>query len=845
MAQAALPHAAGIPSSVASKLRGLRMKINLWLLVDGLSRVLAATALLLAVCFLLDYWLNLDFYLRLGNLVLGCAVLAYLIYRTLILPFSRRVSDDALILAVEKHYGRDLGDSLISAVQFSRMTDEIEMQGVSRELVQATINQGAETAARLPFGSLIDRRWLAANVLVLAFATAAVGLYAYGASAFRGPEFADREFTIGKQRYPVQLLAIAFDREVLLRDVPWPQDVYFTLNVGSKDGVIQFPRGDDFKLQIRVREDSKYTAEDIDELVVHFVGPAGRYSETADVVRKQPAKQQDADAPVLENSDESPAEAGSESAPPNTPDDASNQHSKEQDSGEGAADSADEPSNEDDSGEMPIDYFSLELANVLDEFEFQIEARGVRGVSRWYQVKLVDRPEVEELTLTATLPQYTGGRQIQLPPGAGPHHVLAGSSLQIDATANKPLSEAVIGVGDYRQTIDLDGQSEFSAQLSADVLKKELTSGVVTISLRDTEQLRLPNQATAGPLESKRPTKFSLRVKPDRAPDVVAKLDGISGMVTPNARIPFDCLVKDEFAITRVSLHYDWKHEENQADHGQGQRDIAAVKDKLGDRVIRFREVFDLEPLEIPTGSGLRFYIAAVDNNEITGPNEGRSTEFLLRVVSDAELREDLIRRQAEQRQDFERLYKEQQDLKTETQVLQAASRDADSLTDKQRDTLRELQKNHKLLETNIGSVSQRLESIVREMENNRLDDSESELMQKLQDNVVEPMQELARGEVDAAIRELDEVRAAADDRERRQQAIQRAIEQQQRNEEKMEGILKNMAKTEGYQEAVNLFYEILKEEERIKKLTREERQRLLEEILQGRPRPPEGEGED
>ena len=126
------------------------------------------------------------------------------------------------------------------------------------------------------------------------------------------------------------------------------------------------------------------------------------------------------------------------------------------------------------------------------------------------------------------------------------------------------------------------------------------------------------------------------------------------------------------------------------------------------------------------------------------------------------------------------------------------------------------------------------MEDIAKEMQNNRLDDSESALLQKLQDNVIKPMQELAKGDVNDAMRALDNVRSKADQPQERQQAIEDAIAQQERNEEKMSNILKNMAKTEGYQEAVNLFYEIVKEQERLEKMTEEERQKLIQDILEG-----------
>ena len=207
-------------------------------------------------------------------------------------------------------------------------------------------------------------------------------------------------------------------------------------------------------------------------------------------------------------------------------------------------------------------------------------------------------------------------------------------------------------------------------------------------------------------------------------------------------------------------------------------------------------------------------------------------------MVSEAEVREELIRRQAEIRVEFERQYKEQQDLRTDTEVLRAASRDADALTPQQRQDLLELQKNHKLMETNIGGVVRRMEDIAKEMQNNRLDDSESALLQKLENNVIKPMQELAQGDVNKAMQELDNVRAKSEQPEERQQALDDAIAQQERNEQKMSEILKNMAKTEGYQEAVNLFYEIVKEQERLEKMTEEERQKLIQDIL-------EGDGED
>ena len=841
MAQASLSNspasnASGMPDTVKSKLNALRLKINMWLLIDGVSRVLIVLAGLLLLWFLLDYTFNFDYYLRMANLAVSIIVLGYLVYQYLIVPFSSRVSDDALILAVEKHFGRELGESLISAVQFSRMTNEIEVQGVSRDLIRATINQGTAAAGRVPFGSVVDKRWLLINVAIFGAAAIILGAYAWGATAFRDEKYADpkvpeNQVKVGYSTYSKQLVGIAFDREVLLRNTPWPQDVYFAFNVVAEDNVILMPRGDDFVLQVRVTEDSKYTIDQIKELNINVVGASGRFSEKLQVVRKSQAEA--AEVPSASESND-----GDENEASGSDDDAATSGSE---ADEDAADnsiteeaSSEEPDEEHtyDESAMGVDHFLFEMKNVLDDFRFQIEASNVRGESQWFEVKLIDRPSVETLTLTTTLPKYAGGADEELPAGAGPHHILAGSTLKIAGTSNKQLSKVVIRGGEQKKTIELDGKKAFSDRLT---FGKEFSSGLVSIDLWDTENLLVAGQSEPGPLPSKRPTQFSLRVKADRPPDVVAKLNSISGMVTPQAIVPFDCLINDEFAVTEVKLNYDWKHEENEAEFGEGSFAIESIKDELGNSTIRIKdEEFKLESLNIPVGSGLRFFISAKDNDDINGPNEGKSTEFLLRVVSEAEVREDLIRRQSEIRVEFERLFGQHQDQRTETEVLRAATRDADAMTPQQRRSLLELQKNHKLLETNIGGVARRMEDIAKEMQNNQLDDSESALLQKLQENVIKPMQELAQGDIDKAMKQLDHVRSNAEQPQPRQKALDDAIAQQEQNEEKMSNILKNMAKTEGYQEAVNLFYEIVKEEERLKKLTQEERERLIQEILDG-----------
>ena len=133
--------------AVATKLRRLRWWIATWLLVDGLLLVLACLLLITGIDLLIDWLFHMDRAQRLIMLGLALAMLATVFYRRVIRPLFHRLSDDALCLEIEARHKR-LGQSLISAVQFSRM-DQIDRRGFSSAMVQATIDHGMQAGLQV------------------------------------------------------------------------------------------------------------------------------------------------------------------------------------------------------------------------------------------------------------------------------------------------------------------------------------------------------------------------------------------------------------------------------------------------------------------------------------------------------------------------------------------------------------------------------------------------------------------------------------------------------------------------------------------------------------------------
>ena len=465
----------------------------------------------------------------------------------------------------------------------------------------------------------------------------------------------------------------------------------------------------------------------------------------------------------------------------------------------------------------PDGTFQTTFSSVLEPFEFR--ARGGDDTTEWVRVRLVEQPALDRLTLEVTPPAYTSEPTQTLPPGKGPYYVLKGSRLRLSGTANKRLTRAALRVEEKSWPLTLTSADSLAGEIPAE----ELIAGRYTIELED--ELGLT---------SRRPTTFGLRTRVDREPRVRGRLVGISGMVVAKARVPLAIRITDEFGIASARMQYQWRGDDAMRSEGSGTLPFASIADGLGKTELSFQEAIELEPLEVPPGSGLTFHIAATDNDNISGPNEGKSSEFLLRVVSEEELRTDLLRREKEQRQEFERLLKNQEDLVTDGRALEAGARGTANLTAEQRDLLMQMQRRQKVLSGNVGAVADRLDAVVMEVENNRLEEADGKIQTRLKRDIIEPMRMLVESSAPEAMQRLDQARRLAAEAAGRDEALGQALARQEEMATSMREILRHMVRSEGFQEAINLLYEIQKSQQDVYDRTLKERQERIKGILEG-----------
>jgi hypothetical protein len=719
-------------TTILERLTELRRQLMAWLVVDGMSRVLGAVVLIGAFDLLLDWTFQMDRPQRIVMLGLSLGAIATVAYRKLWRPLSTSASDDALALRIEEQQPV-LHERLISALQLARLKEP--PPGASPQMTNAVIEQGIAAARALDVRSLLDRKRLMWNGLLLAVAVAALcGTAAAGMMS--------------------DTISIWFERNLLLSDREWPQDVHFRI-VGAKDDVLMVPRGDDWLLEAEVTEDSRRIPEEA-WLEIRGERRMQRMDSVADETRR----------------------------------------------------------------------FQTQLASVTEPIEFRVVES--RASSPWTRLELVNRPEVSELALTASPPVYTQEKPVVLPAEGGPYQLLKGTSLAIRGKATKPLSAAAIAHGKKSHALNVSPTGEFEIQLPA----SDVQDGDYSLTLLDTESMQLPGRPEPGPLNSRVPVTFRLKLLGDKPPQVQAKLKGVSGVVTSKVVIPIEGRLADDHAIANARLQRRHRLENAESDV-TGTIDLKDVV-KTGGPAADLAYQFDVAPLAIPPGVSISFFVEADDFNDVSGPGVGRSAVFVTRVVTDAEFRANLLTREREQALELGKRIKLQEDLLTETRALDAGTRGAAELDGPQRDQLARVRKRQKAIGEDAAKIARQFEDMVVEIRNNRLEEQEpAPLTTRLRERIIAPLWKVSTDEVDAALVAIDQTTKVLSVPADRGKRLSETTTAQQRVVEQMKEILSQMEQAQGFQEAVNMLLEVQRAQEDVLKRTEQEKQDAIRKLLE------------
>lgn len=715
------------------RLDKLRRGIASWLLLDGGSRWVWTLLVVIGVDFLLDFVLRFDRLQRMAILALVVGFLAIRAWKLLVWIPSQRTRNEALCFELQKR-NPVLGQSLVTAYELAHGTAAIRGVDVSVPLAEQAIRIGLATVESVSLESMLNLKRMRWNWWRLTF----------GILILMGLQ-------VSIAIMPSPLPKIWFQRNVLLREVPWPQDVYLHIE-GEKDGVIRAYRGEDWQVVVNAEAKPGHLPQSV---TLEFRGGVQR---AAQIMKER--------------------EPGS---------------------------------------------FELTLSALRQSFE--LRARGGGVATPWYPVELIDPPAVEELELVVEMPEYTASAPIVLPAGQGPYPVLAGSALKLAGRFNKAVSRAELLCGEAKLplTITPENPMQFEGLVPAD----KLQTGSYSLRLGDQE----------GHV-SKQGLSFGIRMISDAEPKVKMKLQGVGGMVTKRAMIPWEVRIQDDYGVAAVSGRY----RAIRPDGEKGVDEKAAALKIEGDpfpvlldgvmlpaKKVQLLQVLDLEKLAVAEGSNLSLWINATDNDNIGPANVGRCADMSLKVVTEEEFRASILEREKELRLELERQLKASEELLTDVKALRV-TQNSDAKGDVE--PLLNLARRQKGVATVLQSIANRLQGIVEEIAINRIEGDEAKLQRRLKDQVVTPLQKLAAERIPAIVSNMDKGRREAKTGKELAVCLTLIETEQAAVSEEIRLVLAAMSESEDFQKAVNMLYEIQRAQQDVLRRTQQEKERRIREAL-------------
>lgn len=347
-----------------------------------------------------------------------------------------------------------------------------------------------------------------------------------------------------------------------------------------------------------------------------------------------------------------------------------------------------------------------------------IEFRAVGGDDRempWRRLEVVPPPVLENLQVTLTPPAYLGRDVERLGEGVGHVQGYLGTRVDIRALASKPLRSA---------SLRLKSSESFPATIGNDA--RELRASFVIdaagvysywFALKDRQNF----ENTDAP-------RYEIRGIADTVPNVVIDEPATDLLATPTATVPIVVTAEDDIGLREIRLRY-------RRQRGEQNRESAVRRlyqpNEDGPTEQQVEDSWNLAELGLEPGMELAFHAEATDDFNLGGEHVGRSNTRTITIVSPSQKAAELAARQTALLDELERIYKDQARAREQVEELRIQFRDVGELRAQDFDLLQRVEIDQREISARLTAADEGVESranaLLEELQNNRIDDPESE----------------------------------------------------------------------------------------------------------------------
>ena len=418
--------------------------------------------------------------------------------------------------------------------------------------------------------------------------------------------------------------------------------------------------------------------------------------------------------------------------------------------------------------------YSATLENVTRPLQYYISVSEV--VSAQYQVTISNEPIVTQFQYRLNYPAYTRLQPQTLPADIGDIQVLFGTEIVFTGKSNKPLQKASLVFetsGDVPLEITEKHLQETTTQ---DGKMEEWKNGRIegSFSAEQSENYHIQITDVEG-FTNRDPVKYMLTVLEDAAPDIAIVEPARDTVLDDAMLVELKVEATDDYGIQELQLVYRVESE--------GAEEVNIPLKRWGSagtavrRSVSVTYAWDVDRIGIFPGEVLAYYVQALDIDNVSGPNIGKSHTYTLRFPSLSELYDAIASEQEVEQQGLEELVDEQADATGLVDTLLDKIRKSQELTLNDENVMQQVLENQKQIEETAKQLIEDMKQTAKEMEQDQLFDTETiEKYQELQNLMEKALSE----EHKELLRKLSEALAKQQMSEQEQSMTEANLSQEQ-----------------------------------------------------------------
>ncbi len=407
--------------------------------------------------------------------------------------------------------------------------------------------------------------------------------------------------------------------------------------------------------------------------------------------------------------------------------------------------------------------YSATLQSVNRSLQYYISTKDVN--SPHYEITVGHDPLVKSFQIQINYPEYTQSPSKVLDQNIGDIRTLYGSEIIFSGSSNKSLSDANLVFEDLEP-------------VKLEIQENTTINGSFIAKQADRYHIQLLDTTNLTNIE---PLIYTLDIYKDTPPQVAIIVPGEDRVLDDDMLVELKVETTDDYGIQAVELVYAIQKENATNQTISLKRIPSDTSPPHSSMFLTY--TWDIDPIGLFPGESISYYVQAIDTDNVSGPNIGKSRTYILRFPTLDELYEELSADQETEQTDIDELFEEQ------TEATGAVDRILDkirkfrefSITDKKQ--MQQVIETQKDIEQKANELLSKMQQTTSEMEKNQLFDPETiqkyqELQELMKEALSEEHQELLKKLSEAlAQQELSEQEMAATEANFNQEQFQQQLE--------------------------------------------------------------------